>query len=190
MNFTPSFLIVAVVLVGLVSVHGFQPLSVHDRRVASLFQRGRNTALHGWLDFNPFKGSGSGGNKEFLDEQWEAQQAILRARQGVFDKEHLKEKYAKQAAAKEAGMEVKKETPAKTPMASSSSSSSSSTTTVSKATTSAATKTEKKPAGAMFFATDSATPPAKEAAKPPTAATTKSAPAQKNKPMFKMPWDK
>jgi murein L,D-transpeptidase YafK len=47
--------------------------------------------LAGWFDFNPVHGSGSGGNKEFLDEQWEAQQAILRARRG--ESESLKQKY-------------------------------------------------------------------------------------------------
>jgi hypothetical protein len=47
--------------------------------------------LAGWFDFNPVHGGGSGGSKEFLDEQWEAQQAILRARRG--EKELLKQKY-------------------------------------------------------------------------------------------------
>ena len=46
----------------------------------------------GLFDFKPVHGSGSG--KDVLDEQWEAQQAILRARRaGHIDKEHLKEKY-------------------------------------------------------------------------------------------------
>jgi hypothetical protein len=46
----------------------------------------------GWLDFKPVQGSGSG--KDKLDEQWEAQQAMLRARRaGGIDKEHLKNKY-------------------------------------------------------------------------------------------------
>jgi hypothetical protein len=50
--------------------------------------------MHGWFDFNPFKGSGSGDNNDFKDEQWETQQAILRARmnQGL-TKEQLMEKY-------------------------------------------------------------------------------------------------
>jgi hypothetical protein len=48
--------------------------------------------LSGWFDFNPFHGSGSA--KENLDEQWEAQQEILRARRNTgLDKEHLKQKY-------------------------------------------------------------------------------------------------
>jgi hypothetical protein len=54
------------------------------------------TQLYGLFDFNPFKGSGSGGNQDFLDEQWEAQQAILRARQGQFTKEDLQKKYKPQ----------------------------------------------------------------------------------------------
>lgn len=46
----------------------------------------------GWFDFNPVHGSGSG--KDNLDEQWEAQQEILRARRaGNLDKQHLKQKY-------------------------------------------------------------------------------------------------
>lgn len=40
----------------------------------------------GLLDLNPFHGSGSGGTKGALDEQWEIQQEILRARRG--DKSH------------------------------------------------------------------------------------------------------
>lgn len=48
--------------------------------------------LSGWFDFTPFHGSGSA--KENLDEQWEAQQEILRARRNTgLDKEHLKQKY-------------------------------------------------------------------------------------------------
>lgn len=40
------------------------------------------------------KGAGSGGNQEFLDEQFEAQQEILRARRaGGLTKETLKKKY-------------------------------------------------------------------------------------------------
>ncbi|KAL7462457.1 hypothetical protein ACHAXS_002840 [Conticribra weissflogii] len=45
----------------------------------------------GLFDFNAFHGSGSGGTKEALDEQWEIQQAILRERRGHTDsKGHLK----------------------------------------------------------------------------------------------------
>ena len=48
--------------------------------------------MMGWFDFNPVHGSGSG--KDDLDEQWDAQQEILRARRvGHLDKEHLKQKY-------------------------------------------------------------------------------------------------
>ncbi|KAL3783333.1 hypothetical protein HJC23_011097 [Cyclotella cryptica] len=39
----------------------------------------------GLFDLNPFHGSGSGGSKEVLDEQWEIQQAILRERRGHND---------------------------------------------------------------------------------------------------------
>mmetsp|Transcript_12748 Transcript_12748/g.27981 ORF Transcript_12748/g.27981 Transcript_12748/m.27981 type:complete len:151 (+) Transcript_12748:63-515(+) len=46
----------------------------------------------GWFDFNPVHGGGSG--KEALDEQWEAQQEILRARrQGGITKEAMHKKY-------------------------------------------------------------------------------------------------
>ena len=57
-------------------------------------QRQQNTELAmGWFDFKPVHGSGSA-SEEDLDEQWEAQQAILRARRsGGLDKEHLREKY-------------------------------------------------------------------------------------------------
>lgn len=36
----------------------------------------------GLFDLNPFHGGGSGASKAALDEQWEAQQAILRERRG------------------------------------------------------------------------------------------------------------
>ena len=63
---------------------------------AVLTTRGRkmSSALSGWFDFNPVHGGGSGGSEEFLDEQWEAQQAILRARRGEGQsKDILKQKY-------------------------------------------------------------------------------------------------
>ncbi|MFN0050042.1 MAG: hypothetical protein ACKVOU_13045, partial [Cytophagales bacterium] len=51
----------------------------------------------GLFDFNPFQGKGSGKNQDFLDEQWEAQQAILKARQsGGLTKDQLQNKYKKQ----------------------------------------------------------------------------------------------
>ena len=55
-----------------------------------------STALPGMLDdailgLKPFHGAGNGADK--LDEQWEAQQAILRERKGHFDKQALKKKY-------------------------------------------------------------------------------------------------
>lgn len=52
------------------------------------------TQLAGWFDFKPFHGHGSA--EDDLDEQWEAQQAILRDRRSHhIDKEHLKLKYQK-----------------------------------------------------------------------------------------------
>ena len=52
--------------------------------------------LYGWLDFNPFHGSGSGDNQDFQNEQWEAQQAILKSRANKgLTKESLKKKYTK-----------------------------------------------------------------------------------------------
>ena len=52
-----------------------------------------STSLHmGFFDFNPFHGHGSGEND--IEDQWEAQQAILRDRRAHgIDKEHLKLKY-------------------------------------------------------------------------------------------------
>jgi hypothetical protein len=42
-----------------------------------------STEIHmGLFDLNPFHGGGSGASKAALDEQWEAQQAILRERRG------------------------------------------------------------------------------------------------------------
>jgi hypothetical protein len=68
---------------------GFSPLSIVRRRQA----QSSLLILSGWFDFNPFHGSGSA--KEELDEQWEAQQEILRARRsGGIVKENLKQKYA------------------------------------------------------------------------------------------------
>mmetsp|Transcript_10771 Transcript_10771/g.17529 ORF Transcript_10771/g.17529 Transcript_10771/m.17529 type:complete len:153 (-) Transcript_10771:310-768(-) len=50
------------------------------------------TEMHmGLFDMNPFHGSGSGGTKEALDEQWEAQQEILRARR-CEDSHHVKKR--------------------------------------------------------------------------------------------------
>ena len=55
-----------------------------------------STALPGMLDdailgLKPFHGAGNGADE--LDEQWEAQQTILRERKGHFDKQALKKKY-------------------------------------------------------------------------------------------------
>ena len=50
--------------------------------------------LYGIWDFRPFHGHGSGEHEKDLDEQWEIQQEILRARRGHVDKTALKKKYA------------------------------------------------------------------------------------------------
>lgn len=79
------------VLVGSVNSLGYTP-AVLTRAVRR--NQKTLTTLSGWFDFNPIHGGGSGGNDDFLDEQWEAQQAILRARRGEGQvKENLKEKY-------------------------------------------------------------------------------------------------
>jgi len=60
------------------------------------------TEMHmGLFDLNPFHGSGSGGTKEALDEQWEVQQEILRARRG--DKGH----YVKRRTVESPKIEIK-----------------------------------------------------------------------------------
>lgn len=64
----------------------------------------------GLFDFEPFRGSGSG--KEKLDEQWEAQQAILRERRGHNDKDALKKKYSAKKADEPATTKDRSETPA------------------------------------------------------------------------------
>jgi hypothetical protein len=56
----------------------------------------------GWFDFNPIRGSGSGKDKDFLDEEFEAQQAVLRARQQEgLTKDNLKKKYTDKKIADE-----------------------------------------------------------------------------------------
>jgi hypothetical protein len=56
----------------------------------------------GWFDFNPIRGSGSGKNKDLLDEEFEAQQAVLRARQQQgFTKDNLMKKYGREKIAEE-----------------------------------------------------------------------------------------
>ena len=77
------FLVASVVSIG-IGVDGFQPTKTKVTRC---------TELNGWFDFEPVHGGGSGGDQSAIDEQWEAQQAILRARQGVTDKKVLKSKY-------------------------------------------------------------------------------------------------
>ena len=79
----PSILAVVLISSNRV-VNGFQPSKTKVTRC---------TELHGFFDFNPVHGGGSGGNKQAIDEQWEAQQAILRARQGHTTKNVLKQKY-------------------------------------------------------------------------------------------------
>lgn len=52
------------------------------------------TKLYGLFDFKTFHGGGSAGESD-LDEQWEAQQEILRRRRGGSGtKDHLKKKYS------------------------------------------------------------------------------------------------
>lgn len=53
----------------------------------------------GRFDSKSFYGGGGGGvtQKDLLDEQWETQQDILRARRGRTDKEYLKRKYTTKA---------------------------------------------------------------------------------------------
>jgi hypothetical protein len=51
------------------------------------------TKLNAFFD-KPFHGHGSGEQKKELDEQWQIQQEILRARRGHIDKSALKKKYA------------------------------------------------------------------------------------------------
>ena len=57
-----------------------------------------STSLSGWIDNlfdKPIHGHGSGEGQSALDEQWEAQQAILKERRAHgIDKAHLKEKYS------------------------------------------------------------------------------------------------
>lgn len=52
-----------------------------------------STALRGLFDLKPFHAGGSGEGQADLDEQWEAQQAILAARKGHHDKTALRSKY-------------------------------------------------------------------------------------------------
>jgi non-homologous end joining protein Ku len=69
-----------------VATDAFQPLPATNNRVVE-----SSTKIYGLFDFKTFHGHGSGENN--LDEQWEVQQAILRARKGHVDKDHLKAKY-------------------------------------------------------------------------------------------------
>jgi hypothetical protein len=77
------------------STDAFQPLPATNNRVVV-----SSTKLYGLFDFKPFHGHGSGESE--LDEQWEVQQAILRARKGHVDKDHLKAKYKKKPRKQEA----------------------------------------------------------------------------------------
>lgn len=75
--------IVQLFLVLLGTIHAFQQVQTVRRQ--------QTTSLNmGFFD-NPFHGSGSAGESD-LDEIWEAQQAILRARKGE-TKEHMRAKY-------------------------------------------------------------------------------------------------
>ena len=90
------------------STNAFQPLPASNNRVVE-----SSTKIYGLFDFKPFHGHGSGESN--LDEQWEVQQAILRARKGHVDKDHLKAKYkprsqeAIEAPASDKKLVVKKE---------------------------------------------------------------------------------
>lgn len=79
--------VLCLLLIAAVDALGF------TRLFSSTRLRSSNVVLYGWFDFKPMHGSGSGGNQDALDEQWEAQQAILANRRGHLDKAHLKEKY-------------------------------------------------------------------------------------------------
>jgi hypothetical protein len=86
------FISVLLFVYGSVDALGYTPAALTKtvrRRQQSL------TPLYGgWFDFKPIHGGGSGGNQDFIDEQWEAQQAILRARRGEGQiKDDLKNKY-------------------------------------------------------------------------------------------------
>ncbi len=84
------------------AVAAFTPSTTFQRRV---HQRG--VLRMGLFDFEPFRGSGSG--KEKLDEQWEAQQAILRERRGHNDKDALKKKYTAKKTEESAVAKSKKD---------------------------------------------------------------------------------
>ncbi len=82
------------------AVAAFTPSTTFQRRV---HQRG--VLRMGLFDFEPFRGSGS----EKLDEQWEAQQAILRERRGHNDKDALKKKYTAKKTEESAVAKSKKD---------------------------------------------------------------------------------
>lgn len=86
-------MLVAVIFACLGAASSFTAPLKAKRRFAS------STALGGWLDFKPIHGSGSMHDDKELDEMWEAQQEILRARRGHGSKDHLKHKYGKKKAA-------------------------------------------------------------------------------------------
>lgn len=72
-----------VILVSLCFTTGFSPVQAKYRQTPLSM---------GFFDFKPVHGSGSG--KEHLDEQWAAQQTMLKARRsGNMDKAHMKQKY-------------------------------------------------------------------------------------------------
>jgi hypothetical protein len=83
-------LVVVVALCG--DASSFTPPLKAKRVVAT----GTSSALAGWFDFKPIHGGGH--DEKALDEQWEAQQEMLRARRGHLDKAQLKKKYAKKEA--------------------------------------------------------------------------------------------
>lgn len=125
----------------------------------------------GIFDFNPFTGSGSGKEKDWKEEQWEAQQAILKNRENAgLTKQQLADKYNKIKKNSKAAVDDDDED------------------------TTIATTPVKASSPAAFFASTattaaSATPSTTKAATP-----LKVAEEEDNKsfkiPTFKMPWDK
>ena len=80
---------ILLVLLALVSVHG---AFVHNANRSAQYSTTEKTKLYGFFDFKPVHGGGS--HKNSLDEDWEAQQELLRQRRAHHSKEHMKQKYA------------------------------------------------------------------------------------------------
>ena len=93
-----STLVAIILVTQLECGEGFQTSIIPFHRAFSTTES--RIQLYGMFDFKPFHGQGSGETQSNLDEQWEAQQEILRARRGQLTKDNLKQKYAKGAAPK------------------------------------------------------------------------------------------